>query len=45
MFSDAPITTAQWRGARDLTNLGYPQVHISIRAETPSTQININLSK
>jgi len=33
------------RRARDLTNLGYPQVPSSIPAENPSTQINIDLSK
>jgi len=31
--------------ATDLTNLGYPQVPGSIPAKTPSTQINVDLSK
>jgi len=42
---NASITIAQWRRARDLTNLGYPQVPGSIPAENPSTQINMDLSK
>ena len=44
-FGDASVTIAQWRRARDLTNLGYPQVPGSIPAENPSTQINMDLSK
>jgi len=35
---------AQWRRARDSTNLGYPQVPGSIPAENQSTQISMDLS-
>jgi len=45
IFGDASVTIAQWRRARDFTNLGNPQVPGSIPAETPSTQINMDLSK
>jgi len=45
IFGDASLTIPQWRRARDLTNLGHPQVPCSIPAETPSTQINMDLSK
>jgi len=45
IFGDASITIAQWRGARDLTDFGYPQIPGSIPAENPSTHINIDLSK
>jgi len=45
IFGDASVTIAQWRIARDLTDLGYPQVPDSIPVETPSTQINMDLSK
>ena len=45
IFSDAFVTTAQWKRARDLTNLGYPQVPGSIPAETPSTHMIMDLSK
>jgi len=44
IFCDASVTIAQRRSARDLTNLGCPQVPGSIPAETPSTQINMDLS-
>ena len=45
MIDDASVTIAQWGRARNLTNLGYPQVPGSIPAETPSTQINVDLSQ
>jgi len=45
IFGDGPVTIAQERRARDLTNLGYPQVPGSNLAENPSTQINIDLRK
>jgi len=45
MFCDTSVTLAQWRRARDLINLGYPQFPGSIPAETPSAQINMDLSK
>jgi len=45
IFGDVSVTIAQWRRARDLTKLGYPQVPGSIPAKTPSTQINMDLSK
>jgi len=45
IFGDAFVTIAQWRRARNLTNLGYPQVPGSIPAENPSTQINLDLSQ
>jgi len=45
IFGDASATIAQWRRARDLSNLGYPQVPGSIPAENPSTQINMDLSQ
>jgi len=45
IFSDASVTIAHWSRARDLTNLSYPQVPGSIPAETPLTQINMDLSK
>jgi len=45
MFGDASVTIAQWRRARDLTNLGYLQVPDAIAAKTPSTQSNMDLSK
>jgi len=35
IFVDASVTIAQWRRARDLTNLGYLQVPGSIPAENP----------
>jgi len=35
IFGDASVTIAQWRRARDFTNLGYPQVPGSISAENP----------
>jgi len=44
-FDKTSVTIAQWRRVQDLTNLGYPQVPGSIPAETPSTQINMDLSK
>jgi len=43
MFGDGSVTIAQWKRARDFKNLGYPQVPGSIPAETPSTQINMDL--
>jgi len=45
IFGYASVTLAQWRRARDSTNLGYPQVPVSIPAENLITQINMNLSK
>jgi len=45
IFGDAPVTIAQCRRARDLTNLSYPQVPGSIPAKNPSTQINLELSQ
>ena len=45
IFSDASVTIAQWRRARNSTNVGYPQVPGSIPAENMSTQINMDLSK
>jgi len=45
IFGNASVTIAQWRRARGLTNLGCPQVPGSNSAETPSTQINMNLTR
>jgi len=45
IFGNASVTIAQWRKAWDLTKLDYPQVLDSIPAETPSPQINMDLSK
>ena len=41
----ASVTIAQWRRARDLTNLGYPQVPGPIPAENLSLKISMDLSK
>jgi len=44
IFDEASVTIAQWRRAQDLSNLGYPQIPSLIPVETPSTQINMDLS-
>jgi len=45
IFGGASVAIAQWRRARDLTNLGHPQFPGSIPAENPSTHINMDLSQ
>jgi len=44
ILGDASVTIAQWRRARDMTKLDSAQVRGLIPAETPLTQINMDLN-